>query len=47
LRRALAGIGLQHYRKLDHYSEVTGSVALEGDDLLIAGISAWTWRQAS
>lgn len=37
LRRALAGIGLRDYRKLDRYTGVAGPVALEGDDVLIAG----------
>jgi hypothetical protein len=37
LRRALAGIGLRDYGKLNHYTGVASPVALEGDDLLIAG----------
>jgi len=37
LRRALAGVGLRDYRKLDHYTGVAGPIALEGDDVLIAG----------
>jgi hypothetical protein len=37
LRHALGHIGLTDYRKLDYYTGVAGPVALEGDDVLIAG----------
>jgi hypothetical protein len=37
LRRALAGLGLREFRKLDHFMGVQGPVALEGDDVMIAG----------
>jgi hypothetical protein len=37
LRRALSGLGISDHRKLDHYTGVAGPVALEGDDVLIAG----------
>jgi hypothetical protein len=37
LRRALAALGLRDLRKLEHYSGVQGPIALEGDDVTIAG----------
>jgi hypothetical protein len=37
LQRGLAAMGLRDYRKLDYYTEVQGPIALEGDDLTIAG----------
>ena len=37
LRRGLAAMGLRDYRKLDDYTGVQGPIALEGDDLTIAG----------
>jgi hypothetical protein len=37
LQRGLAAIGLRDYRKLDYYTGVQGPIALEGDDLTVAG----------
>jgi len=37
LRRGLAAIGLRDYRKLDYFTGVQGPIALEGDDITVAG----------